>query len=53
MSCGVRHMRGLVPAFLWLWQKPEVIAPIGPLAWEPPYTVSMALKRQNKWTCVQ
>ena len=24
------------------------VAPIGPLAWEPPYAVSAALKRQKK-----
>ena len=24
-----------VPALLWLWCRPVVTAPIGPLAWEP------------------
>ena len=31
---------------LWLW--PAAVAPIGPLAWEPPYAESKALKRQKK-----
>ena len=25
------------PALLWLWCRPAAIAPIQPLAWEPPY----------------
>ena len=25
------------PAFLWLWRRLAAIAPIRPLAWEPPY----------------
>ena len=27
------------PAWLWLWRRPAAAAPIGPLAWEPPYAV--------------
>ena len=34
-SCGVGHRHGSDPALLWLW--PAAAAPIGPLAWEPPY----------------
>ena len=34
-------------AFLWLWCRREVTAPISPLAWEPPYAVGAALKRQE------
>ena len=41
MSCGV----GLDPTLLWLW--PVAIAPIQPLAWEPPYVAGTALKRQK------
>ena len=37
-------------AFLWLWCWLAVAAPIGPLAWEPPYASGLALKRQNKQT---
>ena len=31
MSCGWD------PALLWLWRRSAATAPIGPLAWEPPY----------------
>ena len=48
MSCGVGHRRGSDPALQWLWSRPAATALIGPLAWEPPYAVSMALKRQKK-----
>ena len=43
MSCGVGR-RGLGPAFLWLWRRPAAVAPIGLLAWEPPYPMGAALK---------
>jgi len=33
---------------LWLWCGPVATAPIQPLAWEPPYAMSAALKRQKK-----
>ena len=36
------------PALLWLWCRPAALAPIGPLAWEPPYAVGLVLKRQKK-----
>ena len=48
MSCGVGHRRSLDPELLWLWCRPVVVAPIGPLAWEPPYALGMALKSQKK-----
>ena len=32
------------PALLWLWHKPVATALIGPLAWEHPYAVGVALK---------
>ena len=39
------------PALLWLWCRLVAVAPIGPLAWEPPYASGTALKRQtNKQT---
>jgi len=47
MSCGVGRRPGLDPALLWLWRRPVATAPIGPLAWEPPYAMGAALK-QNK-----
>ena len=35
-------------ALLWLWCRLAATAPTGPLAWEPPYAVGMALKRKQK-----
>ena len=34
-------------ALLWLYCTPAAVAPVGPLAWEPPYAVGAALKRQK------
>ena len=51
MSCGVGCRCGLDSALLWLWCRLVATAPIGPLAWEPPYTVGAAqeiAKRQKK-----
>ena len=45
MSCGVGHRRSSDPMLLWLWSRPAATAPIGPVAWEPPYAVGAALKR--------
>ena len=33
---------------LWLWGRLAAAALIEPLAWEPPYATSGALKRQKK-----
>ena len=35
------------PALLWLWCGPVATAPIQLLAWETPYAMGMALKRQK------
>ena len=48
MSCGVGHICGSDPILLWLWSRPAAVAPIRPLAWEPPYAVGVALKSQKK-----
>ena len=51
MSHSVGCRLGSDPALLWLWRGPAGIAPIQPLAWEPPYATGAALekaKRQNK-----
>ena len=48
MSCGVGCRRGSDLAWLWLWCRLAAAAPIGPLAWEPPYAVGVALKRQKE-----
>ena len=33
---------------LWLWLWPAAAAPIGPLAWELPYAMGVALKKKKK-----
>ena len=35
-------------AWLRLWRRLEATAPIGPLAWEPPYAAGVALERPKK-----
>ena len=48
MSCGVGHRRGSDLALLWLWCRPAAVALIRPLAWEPPYAMDVALKKQKQ-----
>ena len=48
MSCGVGHRHGSDPALPWLWHRPAATAPIGPLAWGPPYAVGVVLKNKKK-----
>ena len=48
MSCGVGQRRSLDPELLWLWGKRAAVALIRPLAWEPPYASSVALKSIKK-----
>ena len=48
VSCGVGYRRCSDPALLWLWHRPAVTAPIGPLAWELPYAVGAALEKPKK-----
>ena len=52
MSCGVGCRCELAPALLWLWCGPAAVAPIRPLAWDPPYVAGVVLERpktkQNK-----
>ena len=45
VSCDVGHRRGLDPTLLWRWHRPVAAAPIGPLAWEPPYAAGAALEK--------
>ena len=40
MRCGVGYRHSSAPMFLWLWCTLAATAPIGPLAWEPPYAAS-------------
>ena len=48
MSCGVGGRCGLDTVLLWLWCRLAPVAPIGPLAWEPPYAVGAALKKKRQ-----
>ena len=48
MSCGVGCRLGSDPVLLWLWCRPAAVAPIPPLAWEPPYAMGAALKAKKK-----
>ena len=43
MSCGIGCRHSSDPVLLQLWRsRPVAAAPIGPLAWEPPYAVGVA-----------
>ena len=48
MSCGTGHRQGLDLALLWLWHRLAAVAPIQPLAWELPYALGAALKKDKK-----
>ena len=48
MSCGVGCRHGSDPALRWLWHRLAAAALIQPLAWEPPFAVSEALKKDQK-----
>ena len=50
MSCGVGRRCGLDSKLLWLWCRPAAVAPIKPLAWEPPYASGAALKKKKEKT---
>ena len=48
VSCGVGWRCGLDLVLLWLQCRLAAVAPILPLAWEPPYALSAALKKKKK-----
>ena len=48
MSCGVGCRLSSDPLLLWLWCRLVATAPIGPLAWDPPYAVEAALEKAKK-----
>ena len=48
MSCGIGRRCGLDLSSLWLCCRPAAVAPSGPLAWELPYAVGVALKSKKK-----
>ena len=47
MSSGVGHRRASDLALLWLCRL-AAMAPIHPLAWEPPHATSVALESKKK-----
>ena len=47
MNCGVGRRLGSDLVLLCLWCRTAAIAPIEPQAWEPPYAMGAALKRQK------
>ena len=49
VSCGVGQRHGSDPELLWLWHRPAAMAPIQPLAWEPPYAAGAALEKAKRW----
>ena len=50
VRCGVGRRHSSVLMLLWrrLWHRPLATAPIGLLAWEPPYAASAALNKNKK-----
>ena len=49
MSCGVGHCHSSDPVLLCLWCRPAAVAPIPPLAWDPPCATGRALKRKKTY----
>ena len=47
MSWGVGRRQDLDLVLLWLWHRPAATVLFGPLAWEPPYAMDLALTRQK------
>ena len=48
MSCGVGRRHSSDLALLWLQCRLAALGPIGPLAWELPYAMGVALKSVKK-----
>ena len=48
VSCGIGRRHGSDPKLLWLRWRLAAVALFGPLAWEPPYVVVVALKKKKK-----
>ena len=47
LSSGVGRSHSSFPVLLWLWCRQAATPPIQPLAWELPYAVDAALRRQK------
>ena len=50
MSYDVSCRPGSDPVLLWLWCRPASTAPIGPLAWKPPYATGAAQEKAKRHT---
>ena len=48
MSCGVSRRCGSDAVLLWLQCRLAAVAPIRPLAWDPPYAVGVALEKDKR-----
>ena len=48
VNCGVGCRCGSDPVLLWLWRRLAATALIGPLGWEPPYAMGVALGKTKK-----
>ena len=48
MSCAVGCRYGSDLVLQWLWHKLTAATPVQPLAWEPPYMASAALKSKKQ-----
>ena len=48
VSCGIGRRRGSDPTLLWLWHRPVAVAPIRPLAWEPPHASGVAQEKAKR-----
>ena len=48
VSCGIGRRCSSDLALLWLWCRLAAVALIRTLAWELPYAVGVAIKKQNK-----
>ena len=48
MSCDVGYRHSSDSKLLWLWCRLAAVALIGPLAWEPPYAMGVALKNKKQ-----
>ena len=48
MSCDIGRRCGSDMALLWLCYRPAAVAPIQPLAWEPPYGRKCDPKKQQQ-----
>ena len=47
MSCDVGQRCGSDQMLPWLWCRPAAVAPIGLLAWDPPYAADASIKRKK------